>query len=166
MEEHKKAHSGLWAFLQTKGRIWILLGGALAGILLILLGGSLGTQQDSTKETESKETLSELQAYQATLEEELEKICNEVSGVSHAQVLVTLGSGTRTLYTTDENGKPTTVGSGSSQRALYSTVLPPQVAGVGVVCRGGNDPAIQKKLTDLLSTALGISAGRVSVTGK
>ena len=165
MEEHKKAPRGLWAFLRVKGRIWILLLGALCGIVLIALGGTLGAQEEE-RESPASEGLAELQAYRATLEKELEALCGEVAGVSQVDVLVRLESGSRTIYATDENGKPSTVGSGSGQTALYATLLPPKVAGVGIVCRGGNDPIVQRKLTDLVSTALDISAGRVFVTGK
>lgn len=165
MEGQKKSPHGLWGFLRVKGRIWILLLGALCGIVLIALGGTLGTQEQ-IKENATAESLAELQAYQTTLEKELEAICEEVVGVSQVEVLVRLESGSRTIYATDENGKPSTVGSGSGQSALYSTLLPPKVAGVGIVCRGGNDPAVQRRLTDLVSTTLGISAARVCVMGK
>ena len=165
MEQRKKP-TGLWAFLQAKGRFWILLGGALAGVLLMILGGTLGSVQEEEASNIQNESLTELQAYSDALEKEVAALCDAVRGVSHVEVLLRLESGTRTLYATDENGKPSTVGSGSSQSALHTTHLPPQIAGVGIVCRGGDDPSVQKKLTDLISTALGISANRVFITGK
>jgi stage III sporulation protein AG len=152
--------------LQAKGRFWILLGGALAGILLILLGGTLDNTQEEIAQAPQNESLTELQAYSDALEKEVASLCDAVRGVSQVEVLLRLESGTRTVYATDENGKPSTVGSGSSQNALHATHLPPQIAGVGIVCRGGEDPRVQKKLTELISTALGISANRVFITGK
>ena len=89
-----------------------------------------------------------------------------MAGVSHVEVAVTLGSGTRVAYATNEKGELETVGSGSAQKPVYRTVEPPLVAGVGVVRRGGNDPHVQSALTELLSTTLGIPANRVFVTGK
>jgi stage III sporulation protein AG len=80
--------------------------------------------------------------------------------------MVHLQGGTRVVYATDEKGKPVAVGSGSSEQALQSTLLSPEIAGVAVVCRGGSSPAIQHTLTELLSTALGIPSNRVSIAGK
>lgn len=39
MENEKKRAHGVWVFLRSKGRIWILLGGVLAGVALLLVGG-------------------------------------------------------------------------------------------------------------------------------
>ncbi|MBQ0124708.1 MAG: hypothetical protein KBS59_00095, partial [Clostridiales bacterium] len=47
---------------------------------------------------------------------------------------------------------------------LYREVYP-KISGVSVVCRGGNDPAVQKKIIDIISTALGISSGRICIVG-
>ena len=46
MTEKRKAE-GLLAFLGARGRLWVLLGGLLAGILLILLGSGLGETEQS-----------------------------------------------------------------------------------------------------------------------
>lgn len=163
--EKKSRTGGLWGFLQERKRLLVLMGGLLAGVLLIVWGGTL-TQSDSSETQESGEDLSALQAYEATLEKELETLCESVAGVGHAEVMVHLESGTQTRFATDKDGKTVTIGTGSAQSALQSTLLSPTVAGVGVVCRGGNDPSVQKKLIELISTTLGISANRVFVTGK
>ena len=163
--EKKNITHGIWGFLKTRGRIWLLLGGALAGLFLIVLGGSLRSEEAS--ETPSyTEDLSALQTYEETLEKELEGLCGSVAGVGQVEVMVRLARGTRVLYATDSNGSPGSVGSGSGEQALYETLLTPEVAGVGIVCRGGDNPKIQQTLTDLVATALNISSNRVSVAGK
>ncbi len=165
MEQKKKPASGLMGFLGARGRIWLLLGGLICGIFLIVLGSSM-QQEQSTAATPHAEDLSALQSYEQRLEKEIAALCDEVAGVGHCEVMVHLRGGTHVLYATDEKGKPVLVGSGSSEQALPATVLTPEIAGVGVVCRGGNSPSVQYTLTTLISTVLGVPSNRVSVTGK
>ena len=164
-EQMKKKRAALWDFLRAKGRLWILCGGALAGILLILLGNAFQTRGETMKQQTATEDLAALSAYEENLEKQLKEICGAVSGVGQVEVFVHLESGSRLLYAADRNGDPSTVGAGTSEQALPATLLSPKVAGVAIVCRGGNDPAVQKKLIDLVSTALGIPSNRVSVAG-
>lgn len=165
MEQKKKAHGGILGFFSAKGRIWLLLGGMICGIFLLILGSSMQESEGGTA-TPHTEDLSALQSYEQRLEKEIAALCDEVAGVGQAEVMVHLKGGTRVLYATDEKGKPTLVGSGSSEQALPSTVLLPEIAGVAVVCRGGNSPSTQQALISLISTALGIPTNRVSVVGK
>ena len=168
-EAQKKRSRGLLEFLRARGKLWLLLGGVIAGVLLLLLGSGVGTESTVTgSESESGlyEDAEDLAAYQEKLEGELEALCESVAGVGQAQVMVTLGSGCRVVYVTDENGELETTGTGSAQRAVYRTLQPPTVIGVGVVCKGGDNAHVQRALTDLLSTTLGITTNRVFVTGK
>ena len=165
MEQRKNAPSGLLGFFGARGRMWLLLGGLICGIFLILLGSSMQESEQYTPSTPVQD-LDALQSYQQELEKEIAALCDEVSGIGQTDVMIHLKGGTRVLYATDEKGKPVLVGSGSSEQALPSTVLAPEIAGVGVVCRGGNSPAAQQKLISLISTTLGIPTNRVSVTGK
>lgn len=166
MENTNRKGTGIWGFLKAKGRLWLLLGGALAGILLILLGGAMSEKETQVQAELISEDASALTAYEEALEKELSQICGEVAGVGQVDVLVHLAHGSRITYSTDGDGKTATVGSGNGEKALYETLHSPSISGVAIVCRGGNDPAIQQKLTDLVSTALGISAARVCVAGK
>lgn len=166
MEHVKKHASGIWIFLRSKGRIWILLGGVLAGIALLLVGGGAFREPSEAATGISGETMSQLGAYEQELEVQLEQLCSAVSGVSQVDVMLRLSGGSSIIYAADGSGKPSTVGSGSSEEPLYSSLQAPSVAGVGIVCRGGNDPTIQQKLIDLVSTTLDISASRVFVAGK
>ncbi len=165
MEQKKKAPAGLLGFLGARGRIWLLLGGLVCGIFLLVLGSSM-QQSESVASVPYGEDVSALQEYEKALEKEIAALCNEVAGVGQCEVMVHLQGGTRVVYATDEKGKPVAVGSGSSEQALPSTLLSPEIAGVAVVCRGGSSPAVQQTLTELISTALGISANRVSIAGK
>lgn len=167
-EHERKKPVGVVGYLKSKGRLWLLVGGVVAGVLLLLLGG-MGASEGATKTAEKEETAqaaAELAAYEAALETELEALCESVSGVSHVEVMVSLGSGHRVIYVTDDKGQVATTGNGSSESPIYRTLQPPTVEGVGIVCRGGQNPAVQQILTELISTTLNIPSNRVYITGK
>ncbi len=166
MEKTGKVQSGLLVYLKEHGRLFLLCGGLLLGIALIALGGSLMGDDPQATSTTGDMGLAELQSYEIALEKELAALCEAVAGVGQAEVMVHLERGTHTLFATDGDGKTVTVGTGSAQNALQSALLSPKVAGVGVVCRGGNDPAVQQRLTELISTTLDIPSNRVFITGK
>lgn len=167
MEQWRKKSRGFFTFIKAKGRLWLLLGGALFGVVLLLLGGMGDRGEAQVVSTEaSGEHVGEIAAYEAKLEKELEAICEAVAGVGECEVMVTLAGGYTVQYASDGEGNPATVGTGSSEEAIFHTMLPPAVAGVGIVCRGGNAPAVRQTLTDLVSTTLGIPSNRVYITGK
>ena len=164
MEKEQKR--GFPAFFRGRGKLLILLGGALLGILFLLFGG-LPKQTAKTDGTDgTKERIEALEAYRDDMQKELELLCEAADGVSDVRVLITFSGGYEAHYVTDGDGKTVTVGSGSGEAALLSCLSPPTVAGVGVVCRGGNDPEVQRTLTELVASALGIPRNRVYITGK
>ena len=93
-------------------------------------------------------------------------LCESVGGVSDAAVMVSFSRGYLLEYATDAEGDPLTVGSGSSEGTVYSTLSPPAVTGVGIVCRGGGNAEVQRVLIELVSTTRGIPASRVYIAGK
>ena len=163
MEKDKKG--GLSALWKGKGKLLILLGGALLGILFLLFGGLPGKTAVNNATDGTTERIEALETYRDGIQKELELLCEAADGVSDARVFITFSGGYEAHYVTD-NGKTVTVGSGSGETALFSHLSPPAVAGVGVVCRGGSDPEVQRTLTELISSALGIPRNRVYITGK
>lgn len=157
---------GIFSFLKTKGRLLALIVLGSLGVLLLIFAGGKGENTTVTTAEDSAAERAALAEYEAALEKELEVFCESAAGVSDVHVMVSFSEGFRRRYVKDENGKPVTVGSGSAARALEEGTVPPAVSGVGIVCRRGNDPAVQQTLTELISTALGIPSNRVFVTGR
>lgn len=159
--------SGPLAFLKSRGRVWLLVLGVVLGACLLLIGSGYETSvEEATSGAVPMQDAAELRAYADALEKDLEKLCGAVAHVSGVEAMVTLESGYRTVYALDSDGDPATVGSGNKQQALYATLRPPTVAGVALVCHGGEDPTVRQALVELISTALGISSNRVFVVGK
>ena len=113
-----KRARGLFDFLRARGKLWLLVGGVIVGVFLLLLGSGIGTQSKETgtltDETAVYENAADLAAYQKELEKELAALCQSVAGVGQADVMVTLGSGRRVVYVTDENGEVATTGTGAT----------------------------------------------------
>ncbi|MBQ3063526.1 MAG: hypothetical protein IJC99_01820 [Clostridia bacterium] len=163
----KERHGrGFFSFLSKRAKLWVLIGIGTIGILLLIVGAAGSSKSSKVSDDSLGTRAAELDTYKKALEKEIETLCESVVGVSDCTVMVTLANGYKVGYTTEENGAPATVGSGSSEEALFDSLSPPTVAGVGIVCRGGRDAQVQQLLTELVSTALGISSARVFVTGK
>lgn len=159
---------GFWGFLKTKGRLAALIAFGTLGLLFLLVSGLGFGNKENENETQTEDPVFDaesLTAYETHLEEELERFCEAAAGVSDVHVMVTFSDGYRREYLTDKDGNPVTVGSGTGEHSLAETLTPPAVSGVGIICRRGNDPAVQKTLVELVSTALGIPSNRVYVTG-
>ncbi len=153
---------------ESTGRLrpLLLLGGALIGVGLLLFGGGIGgNEKEATLAAESQESLDAIGDYQRALEEEIRALCQKVSGVDQVTVAVTLEGGFETVYATEgENGKYVIVGSGSAASPLVLMHTTPKITGVGVVCRGGSSPTVQRELTSLLSAAYDLPTNRIYVT--
>jgi stage III sporulation protein AG len=151
----------------AKARLWLVVGCAVLGILLILFGNS--APQSNTENNGDTFDREELLHYQEYLEERIANLCQSVSGVGRVTVIVTLEGGFDEVYATQwESGNEVYVilGSGSSASALRISRTMPQIAGVGIVCDGGSNAAVRQELTDLLAATLHLATHRIHVTAR
>lgn len=147
-------------------KLILILLGAGVGIFLLLWGNGWFSAAEKTVVEPTLSANEELEAYREDLEKRIAELCAAVAGVSRVQVSATLSGGFETVYATElKNGAEVyvTVGSGSSARALIIAKNPPEVTGIGVVCRGGGDPAVCGTLTVLLSSAFRVPTNRISI---
>ena len=154
---------------ESNGRlrlILILLGAAL-GVFLLLFGDRLfKSPSEETAEPPPLTSQEELEAYQTYLEGRVKLLCESVHGVDCVTVAVTLTGNFEDIYATetvDGNEEYVIVGSGSGAKALYLTRLAPEIAGLGVVCRGGASSDVQNELSSLLSAAFHVPANRIYI---
>ena len=108
-----------------------------------------------------------------------------VQGAGKVQVMITLESAGETVYARDEQSDTQTTQDGSDgvtdrkesyksehiivdaadgKQPLVETHIEPEVKGVAVVCEGGDDITVIKRITDLVSVVLGLSTNRICVT--
>ena len=166
MVKQNEKSGGLLAFIKERGRTWLLLLCGLLGVVLLLFGGGKETAEAKTDALELR--VAELSAYEEKLEKEIKALCESVAGVGDTDVMISFSSGYSVTYVGEgrNDGTPATVGTGSSEEALFRYISPPTVRGVGIVCRGGQRADVQQRLTELVSTALGIPSSFVYITGK
>ena len=139
---------------------------AAVGIALLLIGApKINTEKET--DVPYSPTEDELTLYQEHLERRIATLCQSVSGVSDVKVFVTLEGGFESVYATEyEDGdeRYVIVGGGSSAEPIYLSRHAPTVKGVGIVCRGGSDPRVQRELIGLISATLDLSGNRIYVT--
>lgn len=164
----------------------IIIIAGLIGIVLIFLSGFF---KESPKSKEKVIEPSTTEQYAKQLENSLTNIVSNINGAGESKVLVTVENSTETVYATagkknteaseDKiNGETTkrkesddsevqyiTIkDSDGTEKALAITEIQPTVKGVVVVCSGGDDPIVQKRIVNAITTALNITSKRVCVT--
>lgn len=144
--------------LSPSARILIIAAALALGIGLLLLGG--GDAESHKNEFDSVS----LEEYEKELEKKITELCSRVDGVSSVTVAVSLSGGFEYVYATDSSGKPVTVGSGGSASGIIIKKKVPEIAGIGIVCRGGGNEAVRNRLVSLISSTYGIGANRVFIT--
>ena len=156
------------SFIKAK-KIYFLAGLALLGVLLIIL--SSGRQNNEENVRESIEEL-DPSAYADMLEERIEELCNRVDGVSGTYAVVTLKGGYKAIYATDiqegsssSKNQTVVIGSGSNEAAILEGYSYPEIAGIGIVCRGGDSYEVKNKLISLISSTFNISSNKIFVVG-
>ena len=163
--------------MKKSGKLWIVVLGAVIGLGLLVLGGlELPLKKGQEQQTQTgMDEQSELQAYRQQLGQEIAALCAEVRGVGRVQVMVTLSGGYEYVYAQDVQSKVSDgassseesyviIGSGSAQQPLLLMRRQPSVSGVGIVCEGGGDPAVQNELIALVSATFGIGTNKIHVS--
>lgn len=187
MEEGKwKTLSAAWIrkLNDEKIRNRLLISVGLLGLLLIFLselGGSENPKVASMSQTVENE------AYIQSMEDKLGKLVEQVSGAGNCHVMVTLEQGTQYVFASEskkvidetqsrdgnENSKVQQKDNSESRivvleengvsRPLVETSKEPQVKGVVVVCEGGSSSIVRERVTEVLTTVLGIGSHQVCV---
>ena len=94
-----------------------------------------------------------------------------MEGAGNVRVMLTMAESSRTVYATDTetdgNGSTRSehllLADGSSPPALVETTQLPQVQGVAVLCEGGDNAAVQARITEMVDVLTGAGASHISV---
>lgn len=148
----------------------LFIAGAVLGVVLILISDMDFSSSSSEKSVEA----GDYAEYVSLLNEELTEIISSIEGVGECNVMITLQTTKESVYA--ENTESTSTDSSNSENNEYviydsengdSPLLlkeeMPQVAGVVVVCAGGDSDAVREKITNCVCALFSISSGRVSV---
>ena len=159
-------------FKGEKKLLNLTVAAGILGMLLIGISEWIPERQpEQSAETES--TVSALSAaeYASELETRLEILIQQMEGAGNVRVMVTMAESSRTVYATDTetdgNGSTRSehllLADGSSPPALVETTQLPQVQGVAVLCEGGDNAAVQARITEMVDVLTGAGASHISV---
>ena len=141
------------------------------GVALVLFGVA-GKEKSEKNKVEDKED-TQTEEYIALLENKIGNITEQITGDGKAAVIVTVKNGIESVYVYDKKDgvnsseiEYITVknGDGSGELVLLKQIYP-EIEGVSIACRGGDDGKIQAKLIKAISTALGLSSNRICIIG-
>lgn len=176
-------------FLSNKNYKNIVLALGFGGMLLIFCSNFF--KPKLTEKTKSNETVtcSSYSDYTTNLENSLESVVSSIEGAGQSKVLLTLESGTETIYATEEKINKVTSedkadnntlrtklsddcekkyitvrDSDGSEKALAVTELQPKIKGALIVCAGGDNPAVKQRIIESISTVLNLPTNRICVT--
>ena len=164
----------------------IVIIGAL-GILLVLMSNVFSKSSQKNNNINSKIVNSEEK--RAQLEQNLEKIISSIHGAGKAKILITFENNSEIIYATEEkinklasedksNGEitrkketddcerkfMTIKDSNGAEKAVVLTEIEPKVKGVLVICSGGDDVLVKKRIIEAVTTVLNINSTHVCVT--
>lgn len=151
--------------LRLKGLSFIILALA-AGVFLIVISGNIGDGTKSPEKSdreEQKEGSFSFEEYEKRLEKRLAQMIDLIDGVSNSSVMVVIDNSYK-YDVAEKNGSYTVIrDEGGGQSGLVLSEYAPSIRGVAVVCDGGDEPSVQKKIISLLSSVLSLSSGKIFV---
>ena len=156
--------------ITQKKKTLLLLLLTLLGILLMLL--SRCGEDKAGAQTQNEPSALDPALYAEQIEEKVEALCNKIDGVSSAHAVVTLKGGYRAIYATDaqygssvNKSETVLIGSGSSEKALLIGYENPEIAGIGIVCSGGDDAYVRAEIISMISAAFDLGSNKIFVSG-
>ena len=154
--------------LGNKKIVMVLAVLALVGVLLVTFSSK---SEDEEQQEAGFQNLDPAK-YASEVEERVETLCNKVDGASSAYAVVTLKGGYRAIYASDSqsgssSSKNATViiGSGSAEKGLLIGYENPEIAGIGIVCSGGDNYNVRKNIISVVSSAFDVSSNKIFVSG-
>ena len=137
----------------------IMIAAGVLGVIMMICGSFLG----SGREDEIKTEYTDVGFYTEYLEERIRKLCMSVSGISEAEVFLTIDCSSEYVY--GEGGDYLILSGSEGEEAVMLCEIYPKVRGIAVVCTGGDQPQIKSTLTSLLSAALDLPSNKIQIAG-
>ncbi|MBQ7756528.1 MAG: stage III sporulation protein AG [Oscillospiraceae bacterium] len=170
----KEIESKFKAFIDKDNRLKILFIIGIIGILLIFLSSFF--EDEKTKETSVSQSSIDTNTdeFIENTEKELVNLLKDISGVGEVKVMVSVSGTTELEYAqelTKDNDEQSNsyknqyvfIENNGEKEALVKKINKPQISGVCVVCRGGEDVKVIEKVTRAVATVLDISSTSICV---
>lgn len=163
----------------------------IIGMLLLLVTEVCDNDKSNKKtDTKTNKNISQCEYeenYKVQVQDQLETIISSIDGAGETKVMVTLESGSKSVYAVDEkidDNSDTSKNDNDYKRdsnykretehilvnsknkedgGLIIEVLQPKVRGVAVVCEGADKATVREDITDTVTAVLDIDTNRVSI---
>lgn len=126
----------------------------ILGIIFILLS-SFNFNKNKAKNEFSATT------YTKELEKKIESFLKDVDGIKNAKVILTLECSNEHVYAKNESSYDYYISSNGD--LVEITEIFPVVRGVAIACTNGDDDIVRMRVTELISSYLGISSNRIKI---
>lgn len=126
----------------------------ILGIIFILLS-SFNFNKNKAKNEFSATT------YTKELEKKIESFLKDVDGIKNAKVILTLECSNEHVYAKNESSYDYYISSNGD--LVEVTEIFPVVRGVAIACTNGDDDIVRMRVTELISSYLGISSNRIKI---
>lgn len=149
----------------------------VAGLLLIIISSVLPEKKQSDQPAGELNNITSSGSveYCRETEKKLEEFLEKIDGAGDVEVYLTVKGSEKYVYTaeekkvksenkTEEEEKYVIVGGGSEREPLIETIEAPEITGAVIICTGGESPVVEERIYKAVSSALGISTGRIYVT--
>lgn len=168
----KKYYDNLCIFLKSQKGVRISICIGLLGLLLILISDCYNKNDTSIIEETSINTTDN---YRISLEKNLQDLIESVSGAGDTKVMITLSNSEKNVYaeeikkqsnadgSTEYQSNYITVNSSDGKSALISSIQPPQIMGVVVLCKGGSKGSVKEDIYNIVSSLTGLTADKIFV---
>ena len=179
--------------LKTDKKLILILGIGLLGMLLLLFTEIFSSGENDDKQLKQKSVsynsqYTYEQSYKNQLQQDLQKLISSIDGAGKTRVMVTLDSGSKSVYAVDEkiddkNDSSDKAGEltknsqyardtrhiivnsqSKNEDGLVVEIIQPQIRGVAVVCQGASSAVVRQNITDTVTAVLNISSNRVCIT--
>ncbi|WP_099466912.1 stage III sporulation protein AG [Konateibacter massiliensis] len=168
----------------------VLLVGVLLIVIAWPTSGTQKKESEAKTAVETSETQKEAEdsSYETELEKRLENILSKVSGVGEVNVMITLKSSKELIVEKDtpatssstqeedaEGGKRTTTDKATTEATVYEQdesgsnipyvvkELEPEIEGIIVIAKGGDDPVVAKNISDAILALFHVEAHKIKV---
>ena len=132
--------------------------------IVIAIGVGLMLLPEGEEETE---IVTDVPEASMDLQQELEQILAQISGVGKVSVLLTQAEGESILYQTDTDtsGTDTVIitDSDKNQQGLVIQTYAPRYLGAVIVCQGGDSSTVKLAVVEAVSRATGLGADQICV---
>ncbi len=190
MEWKNKLHKLDFKNIKKDNLLIILLAGILLVVIALpsTSKDSKEEQTSATTETTTAQSQTETLSYIEEMENRLKEALSKVQGVGDVEVMITLKSSKELIVEKDtpttssssqeedaEGGKRDTLDKSSSETTVYEQnddgsslpyvvkELEPEIEGIIVIAKGGDDPVIVKNISDAVLALFQVEAHKIKI---